>query len=54
MSVSVHVSGCRGANMPQLKRLDTHLLAVGAYMAGMRQIDANANVLTWIRKHVEV
>ena len=45
---------CRGADMPQLQKLDTHLLAVGAYMLGMRQIDANANALAWIRTHVEV
>ena len=45
---------CRGASIPELDSYDTHLLAVGAYMTGLRQFDANAGVISWICSHVEV
>lgn len=45
---------CRGAATPELQGCDSHLLAVGAYMTGMRQIDANATIITWLQDHVQV
>jgi hypothetical protein len=45
---------CRGAATPELQGCDSHLLAVGAYMTGMRQIDANTTIITWLQDHVQV
>lgn len=45
---------CRGGSCPQLQGCDSHLLAVGAYLTGMRQIDANAAIMTWLHTHIQV
>ena len=45
---------CRGGTTPQLQGCDSHLLAVGAYMTGMRQIDANSAIMAWLRSHIQV
>lgn len=45
---------CRGGTTPQLQGCDSHLLAVGAYMTGMRQIDANTAIMAWLRSHIQV
>ena len=45
---------CRGAATPELQGCDSHLLAVGAYMTGMRQIDANTTIISWLQDHVQV
>lgn len=45
---------CRGGVVPELDSLDMHLLAVGAYMTGLRQVDANTAVIAWICSHIEV
>ena len=45
---------CRGGSTPQLQGRDTHLLAVGAYLTGLRQIDANSSVIAWLHAHIHV
>ena len=45
---------CRGGSCPQLQGCDSHLLAVGAYVTGMSQIDANAAVMAWLHTHIQV
>ena len=45
---------CRGGSTPQLQGCDSHLLAVGAYMTGMRQIDANSAIVAWLQAHIQV
>ena len=44
---------CCGSNS-ELDNWPTNLLAVGAYMTGLRQVDANETVIAWISSHVEV
>ena len=44
---------CRGGSSPQLQG-DSHLLAVGAYLTGMCQIDANAAIMNWLHAHIQV
>ena len=45
---------CRGATTPQLQGCDSHLLAVGAYMTGMRQIDSNSAIMAWLQSYIQV
>ncbi|KAL3139912.1 hypothetical protein ABBQ38_004203 [Trebouxia sp. C0009 RCD-2024] len=45
---------CRGGITPQLPGCDAHLLAVGAYMTGIRQIDADLAIITWLQTHIQV
>ena len=45
---------CRGGTTPQLQGCDSHLLAVGAYMTGMRQIDASSAIMAWLQSHIQV
>lgn len=45
---------CRGGTTPQLQGCDSHLLAVGAYMTGIRHIDANSTIITWLQTHIQV
>ena len=45
---------CRGGSAPALQGCNSHLLAVGAYMTGMRQIDDNSAIIAWLHSHIHV
>lgn len=54
MGLLLEDHSCRGGGIAELDNFDVHLLAVGAYMTGLRQVDANATVIAWICSHAEV
>jgi len=54
LCVSARVSACTAWACCWKTTADSHLLAVGAYMTGMRQIDANTTIITWLQDHVQV